>query len=105
MVSPRVIDACGLSDWGTADVTVVGRTIERKLYPVRFDFPGGLEFTDIWAAGGGINIRNAEDEPVDVLIGMDVITQGDLAVSNWNGRTAFMFSVPPQREVSFRREG
>ena len=85
-------------------MTVVGRTIETELYPVRFDFDGGLEFTNIMAAGGEIDIRNAEGESVDVLIGMDVIIQGDFVVSNWGGRTAFRFSLPPQREISFRRE-
>lgn len=80
------------------------KKIKVKLYPVRFDLSEGIVFTDLEVAGGEINIRNAEDETVDVLIGMDVITQGDLVISNWNGRTAFTFSVPPQTEVGFRRE-
>jgi hypothetical protein len=32
----------------------------------------------------------------DILIGMDVITLGDFAVSNHNGKTVFTFQTPSQ---------
>ena len=35
---------------------------------------------------------------------MDVITQGDFAVSNWDGRTAFSFRVPSRGEIDFVRD-
>ncbi len=37
----------------------------------------------------------------DVLIGMDVITLGDFAVTNQNGRTVFTFCIPSQRCLDF----
>lgn len=37
----------------------------------------------------------------DVLIGMDVITQGDLMISNFNGKTKFSFRIPSVESLSF----
>ena len=40
----------------------------------------------------------------DVLIGMDIINEGDFAVTNLNGRTKFSFRVPSQADIDFVRE-
>lgn len=40
-------------------------------------------------------------EGTDVLIGMDIITAGDLAITNHNGRTTFSFRVPSCEEIDF----
>jgi predicted aspartyl protease len=37
----------------------------------------------------------------DMLIGMDVITQGDFAVSNFEGNTAFSFRIPSLMKFDF----
>lgn len=37
----------------------------------------------------------------DVLIGMDIITRGDVAISNVNGNTVFSFRFPSLKEVDF----
>ena len=37
----------------------------------------------------------------DMLIGMDVITMGDFAVTNYNGRTMFSFRTPSIAEIDF----
>jgi hypothetical protein len=39
-----------------------------------------------------------------VLIGMDVIGSGDLAITNHNGKTTFTFRVPPCEEIDFVAE-
>jgi hypothetical protein len=35
---------------------------------------------------------------IDMLIGMDIITLGDLAISNSKGKTLFSFAIPPFEE-------
>ncbi|MCY4106118.1 MAG: aspartyl protease family protein [Chloroflexi bacterium] len=40
----------------------------------------------------------------DVLIGMDIISQGDLAISNFNGKTTFTFRMPSVKEFDFVAE-
>lgn len=40
---------------------------------------------------------------IDVLIGMDIISNGDFALSNFEGRTQFSFRLPSQEHVEYRR--
>ena len=38
---------------------------------------------------------------VEVLIGMDIIGQGDFAISNKNRKTVFSFRMPSQERIDF----
>lgn len=40
---------------------------------------------------------------IDVLIGMDIISIGDFAVSNYEGKTQFSFRIPSQEHVEYHR--
>lgn len=40
---------------------------------------------------------------IDVLIGMDIISMGDFAVSNFDGKTQFSFRIPSQEHVEYHR--
>ena len=37
----------------------------------------------------------------DIIIGMDTITRGDLAITNQNGETWFSFRIPSQEHIEF----
>lgn len=41
---------------------------------------------------------------IDVLIGMDIISMGDFAVSNFVGKTRFSFRIPSQEHIEYKRE-
>lgn len=41
------------------------------------------------------------NQGIGLLIGMDIISQGDLAVSNYKGRTVFSFRTPSECELDF----
>lgn len=43
------------------------------------------------------------NQGIDVLIGMDIISIGDFAVSNYNGKTQFSFRIPSQEHITFHR--
>jgi hypothetical protein len=40
---------------------------------------------------------------IDVLIGMDIISLGDFAISNYDGKTQFSFRIPSQEHVEYHR--
>lgn len=42
---------------------------------------------------------------LDVLIGMDIISLGDFAISNYKGTTQFSFRIPSQEHVDYRGSG
>ena len=37
----------------------------------------------------------------DVIVGMDIISEGDFAISNCNGKTTFTFRMPSVQEFDF----
>ena len=43
--------------------------------------------------------KSLENESLDVLIGMDIISQGDFAVSNFQNRTMFAFRYPSMAHI------
>jgi hypothetical protein len=43
------------------------------------------------------------NQGIDVLIGMDIISLGDFAISNFEGKTQFSFRIPSQRHVEYHR--
>jgi len=50
-----------------------------------------------------VNVKALEGTPnsCDMLIGMDVITLGDFAITNPNGKTVFSFRMPSMTEIDF----
>ena len=40
---------------------------------------------------------------IDLLIGMDIISLGDFAISNYENRTQFSFRLPSQEHVEYHR--
>jgi hypothetical protein len=43
------------------------------------------------------------NQGIDVLIGMDIISLGDFAISNYNGKTQFSFRIPSQNHIEYHR--
>lgn len=41
---------------------------------------------------------------INVLIGMDIISNGDFAVSNYDGKTYFSFWLPSQEHVEYKKK-
>lgn len=41
---------------------------------------------------------------IDILIGMDIISKGDFAISNFNGKTQFSFRIPSKKDVDYKNE-
>lgn len=44
-------------------------------------------------------------QQIDLLIGMDIITLGDFAVSNFNNKTYFSFRTPSQEHIDYCQQG
>ena len=117
IVHPPISDFLGLWDTG-ATGTVISKNVIDKLqlipftklsvchgagesiancYKVNLFLPNNVAFSTINAVEGVLT-------GFDVLIGMDVITQGDFAISNYQGKTTFSFRIPSAREIDFAKE-
>jgi len=47
---------------------------------------------------------NIKKQGIDVLIGMDIILNGDFTVSNFNNKTVFTFITPSKRRTDYVKE-
>ena len=64
---------------------------------VNVGLPNEVVFSSIRVTLGGFS-------DADVLIGMDIISQGDFAVTNFNQRTVFSFRVPSLETIDFSQD-
>jgi hypothetical protein len=97
VITQAVIDACGLSPIGRTEVTGVHGKAESDVYLVNISLPNNVEFI-------GISVTKGELGDADILIGMHIITQGDFAVTSFNGITKFSFKVPSEDHIDFVQE-
>jgi hypothetical protein len=94
VISADVVATCGLPVIGFEKVHTVSRTETVEAYHVRIRLPNRVLVAPVKVTKGRITGG-------DVLIGMDIINQGDFAVSNVGGLTQFSFRIPSQVKIDF----
>ncbi len=94
VISQAVVDACGLSPIGMARVSHVAGDSWVEVYLVNIIPPNDVEFPLLSVTKGNL-------ASVDVLIGMDIIGEGDFAVTNQHGGTKFTFRWPSTEDIDF----
>ena len=99
MVSQAVVDACGLVEVGATAVShAMGTSQQVAIYYISLRLPSGIEFDEVRA------IKGVLPEDLQLVIGMNVINQGDFAVTNRNGRTVSTFRTPSIARYDFVKE-
>ena len=96
-ITTKVVAECGLIPTSVAEVTGIHGTQRTYGYLIDVYLPNqvvvrGVEAVESPALAGELD---------DVLIGMDIINLGDLAVSNFQGKTTFTFRIPSLEEFDF----
>ena len=67
-------------------------------YVISISLPNRLNIENVCIASGNL----APD--VDILIGMDIITLGDFAITNYNNKTVFSFRFPSTEVIDFVKD-
>ncbi|MCL4553079.1 MAG: retroviral-like aspartic protease family protein [Candidatus Marsarchaeota archaeon] len=93
-ITQAAIDGCGLVATGMAQVHGVHGMQQVETYLVNIHLPNKV-------AVSGVRVTKGQLPGADVLIGMDVISMGDFAVTNLGGITQFSFRIPSQVHVDF----
>jgi uncharacterized protein YchJ len=70
------------------------KDVQSNVYLINIYLPNRATIIDVQALEGSPN-------SCDMLIGMDVISLGDFAVTNFNGKTMFSFRIPSMAEIDF----
>jgi hypothetical protein len=95
VITERVIAECGLAPIGVTQVHGVHGVQDCEVYLVNLRLPNNVEFPGVHVTKGKLA------GGADVLIGMNVITAGDFAVTNKGGNTTMSFRVPSQHRTDY----
>ena len=98
MVSESVTKVCGLTPTGFGNSHHAHGTAENvPIYLVNIILPNNVGVV-------GVPVMQGAFAQFDVLIGMDIITKGDFAVTNPSDKTRFSFRIPSKASIDFVRE-
>lgn len=97
VISQKVVNELGLHPTGFIQVHHAGGKDISPYYKVNIMLPNNVGFSEI-------TVTQATLTSADVLIGMDIISQGDFAITNVNGKTTFSFRVPSIETIDYVEE-
>lgn len=112
---PRLTDTFALWDTG-ASASVITKSLAKKigLQPIaqsRVHHAGGVSMSNVYMVNiyfepkivvPNIRITECDDQPnFGMIIGMDIITIGDFAITNFNGTTKFSYRAPSEGYIDF----
>ncbi|MCM1730892.1 SEC-C metal-binding domain-containing protein [Bacteroides uniformis] len=117
---PRVLNTKALWDTGASNCVITPSCAKKlNLKPIgmaQTRHAGGISVANVYLITvmlpNGVGIKNVrftecseQEGAFGVIIGMDIITRGDFAISNVNGETTFSFRLPSIRTIDFVKEG
>jgi predicted aspartyl protease len=94
VIMQKVIDDLGLKQFGVTKAFGVNGEHITQTYYVSIGLPNGVGFSSVLVTKG--DVLNA-----DVLIGMDIISSGDFALTHHEGKTCFSFRIPSVEAIDF----
>lgn len=99
VICPRIVQELNLKPSGRVTCSAVGagnqvHQYETDTYLVNLVLPNSVTVQGLKVSEGSVG-------DVDILIGMDIIHHGDLAVTNYGGKTWFTFRVPSNEPIDF----
>ena len=93
-ITEGVATACNLKPTSIVQTHSAQGTNLANAYYVSLFLPNNVFFP-------GVNVTQVRLRDADVLIGMDIISQGDFAVTNLDGKTKFSFRMPSLTDIDF----
>lgn len=93
-ISHRVVNELGLRPVGKARNYTAAGVVDVNTYVINLQLPMGVGVALLQVTGNDLG-------DTDMLIGMDVISQGDFAVTNVGGQTTFSFRMPSQGTIDY----
>lgn len=97
VISEELAHNLNLTPIGKASVSTAGGIIEVNKYVLGLKLPNNLQIQNVMVTAGKLN-------GTDFLIGMDIITLGDFAVTNLNGKTTFSFRYPSCETINYVKQ-
>lgn len=98
-ISHEVVQALGLVPTGRMEIKTVSGTKTVETYLIDVKLPNDFPVSNVAVCDSEIGSQG-----IGFLIGMDIISRGDFAVSNHNGKTYFTFRIPSAGHMDFVQE-
>lgn len=94
IITPSVIEALNLTPVGKSQMRHAGGTNDALTYVVNLGLPNEVMVT-------GVKVSEIPEQEFGAIIGMDVITSGDFAITNLNGETLMSFRYPSVQTIDY----
>jgi hypothetical protein len=94
VIAAKVVAGCGLQPISKALVNTANGVTRADVYMVNIRLPNSVAFPNVRVTEGDLG-------GYEVLIGMDIIAQGDFAITNKEGKTVFSFRFPSLAVIDF----
>ncbi len=98
VITRKVAEECGLKSIGIAKVFTAGGEHRSPVYLISLFLPNKVVIPQLRVTEGVL------PGDAEVLIGMDIIGQGDFAVTNKDGKTTFSFRMPSIERIDFVKQ-
>ncbi len=96
VITEKVVKSLGLIPTGMSHVNTANGIAIQNTYIVDIILPNKIIVKDVTVTGA-----SALSGGSDVLIGMDIITLGDLSITHHKGLTCMSFRVPSLHEIDY----
>jgi len=98
VISPEIVSKLNLDIVDTVQIAGINGESLAEVAIISIYFPNGAVIEDVRVAICNISPGN------EMIIGMDVITQMDIAITNGGGQTQFSFAIPPfENRIDFSK--
>tara|TARA_R110001592_G_scaffold261377_1_gene526282 strand:+ start:748 stop:1302 length:555 start_codon:yes stop_codon:yes gene_type:complete len=94
VISKQCAETLGLKPIGKAKVYHANGEATVNVYAINIFLPNQVAFQFIKVTEGVLT-------GIDLLIGMDIISRGDFAITNLGGKSVFSFRVPSISKIDF----
>ncbi|MBI3232244.1 MAG: clan AA aspartic protease, partial [Candidatus Doudnabacteria bacterium] len=92
VITSKIVQELNLKPVGMTVVHTANGQAHQKQYIVNFYLPNQVMFSML-------RVTEAPLHETDILIGMDIISQGDFCISNFEGKTVLTFRMPSCAEI------
>ena len=97
VISNNIVEFLNLEPISKARVHDASGEKESNVYAIHLLLPNNIGVSFLPVTVGVLN-------GFDILIGMDVISQGDFAITNVEGETTFSFRIPSIKTIDYVKE-
>lgn len=96
IISPYVAEALELKSIGKEPVNGIGGCQMADIYQIALGLPNGQLLYNL-------KVCCLPIDDYEILLGMDIITKCDFAITNQDGKTTFSFQTPSSTTIDFKK--